>query len=116
MFELAAKHATGAERDCFLERAEFFFRSVTRTLAGMKTRSLCRPVVLLLSYGFMHGYFLRHPETAAPPPAAESHDFGRPEVFLPQKVRALKRFQMLAAGAALTAAAGLAVLAYWIVF
>lgn len=114
VFDWAAKHATGAERERFRERAEFFFRYVTTTLAGMKTRSLCRPVVLLLSYGFLHGYFQRHPETAAPPPIREPLDFGRPEVFVPQKARALKRFKTLAAGLGLATIAGLAALVCWL--
>jgi hypothetical protein len=95
VFKYAAKHATGVERARFLERSEFFFRYSTTTLAGMKTRTLVRPVVLLLSYGFMHAYFQMHPEEAAPPPAQDVHDFGRPEVFIPQKARALKRFKVL---------------------
>jgi hypothetical protein len=60
----------------------------------MKTRTLARPVALLLSYGFSRAYFIRCPEAAAPPPAGE-HDFGRPEVFVPQKARAKKRFVLL---------------------
>lgn len=115
VFKYAAKHAHGAERQRFLERAEFFFRSVTTTLAGMKTRTLCRPVVLLLSYGFMHGYFQQHPETTAPLPE-RIPDFGRPQVFVPQKVRAKQRFKALAAGAAalFVASLGAAIaLSFW---
>ena len=65
IFKYAAKHATGAERERFLERSDFFFHYSTTTLAGMKTRTLARPVVLLLSYGFMQSYFRRHPDVAA---------------------------------------------------
>jgi hypothetical protein len=112
VFKYAARHATGAERERFLERSEFFFRYVTRTLSGMKTRTLCRPVVLLLSYGLMHGYFQRHPETLAPTPPAAGYNWGSPEVFVPQKVRALRRFKMLAAGSAVAAVSGAAALLY----
>lgn len=114
VFKYAARHAAGAERQRFLERAEFFFRYVTTTLAGMKTRTLCRPVVLLLSYGFMHGYFQHYPETAAPAPRG-SHDFGRPQDFVPQRVRAKKRFLALAgATVALAAGAALALAGLWL--
>jgi hypothetical protein len=111
VFKYAARHASGDERARFLERSEFFFRYATTTLAGMKTRTLARPVVLLLSYGFMHAYFQHHPEETAPPPAAETHDFGRPEAFVPQKVVALRRFK------ALVLAGGVAglLLAGWVV-
>jgi hypothetical protein len=97
VFKFAAKHAAGEERARFLERAEFFFRYSVAALRGMKTRTLARPVVLLLSYGYMHAFFQHHPGAAAPPPAPGHTDFGRPEVFIPQKVRALRRLKALAA-------------------
>jgi hypothetical protein len=96
IFDYAARHTSGAERDRFRERSEFFFRYSTTTLVGMPTRTLCRPVVLLLSYGFQRAYFLRRPEESAPPPAQTSTNFGRPEVFVPQKARAKKRLVLLA--------------------
>jgi hypothetical protein len=115
VFKVAARHVTGSERERFLERSEFFFRYVTSTLTGMKTRTLCRPVVLLLSYGFMHSYFRQFPQTAAPAPACGPVDFGRPQVFIPQKVRAKKRLKALAVGsAALGAAGGVTLLGTWL--
>jgi hypothetical protein len=90
VFKFAAKHATGEERMRFLERSEFFFRYVTTTLMGMKTRTLARPVVIMLSNGFMHAYFQKHPDETAPPPRVTPTDFGKPEDFVPQKVRAKK--------------------------
>jgi hypothetical protein len=90
VFKFAAKHTTLGERERFLERSEFFFRYVTKTLAGMKTRTLARPVVILLSNGFMHAYFQKHPDDAAPL-QDQVRDFGKPDVFVPQKARAKKR-------------------------
>jgi hypothetical protein len=95
-FLLAAKYSDAALRDRFIERADFFFRYALTTLRDMATRTLTRPMVLLLSHGYMHGYFQRHPPIAAPGPARG--DFGQPAVFEPQKVRAKKRFVILAAG------------------
>jgi hypothetical protein len=115
VFKYAARHAAGQERARFMERSEFFFRYATTALAGMKTRTLCRPVVLLLSYGLMHAYFQRHPDAAAPPPAEAAHNFGVPEVFVPQKVRAKKRLKLLAAASAgLFAVAVLVGMVYWL--
>lgn len=111
IFKYAAKHATGQERERFLERADFFFRSCTTTLAGMKTRTLARPVVLLLSYGYMQAYFQQHPDCQAPAPTTVNHDFGRPMVFVPQKARALKRLRALVVAAAAAGLLGLAILA-----
>jgi hypothetical protein len=108
IFKYAAKHAAGAERAGFLERSEFFFRSSVGTLGNMPTRTLARPVVLLLSYGFMHAYFQRRGDESAPAPAVEVRDFGKPESFVPQKQRALKRFKILAVAGA--AAVGLGVI------
>src|SRR5260370_22542434 len=68
VFKFAAKHATGEERARFLERSEFFFVYVTRTLMGMKTRTLARPVGIMLSKAYMHAYFQKHPDMARPPP------------------------------------------------
>jgi hypothetical protein len=97
VFKFAAKHATGEERMRFLDRSEFFFRYVTTTLMGMKTRTLARPVVIMLSNGFMHAYFLKYPDEAAPPPRMNPTDFGKPEDFVPQKVRAKKCFMIFSA-------------------
>jgi hypothetical protein len=52
----------------------------------------------------------KNPDVSAPPPAAEVRDFGAPEVFVPQKVRAKKRFLVLAGTATLAGLAGLCVL------
>ena len=68
--------------------------------------AVIRPVVLLLSFGFMHAYFQTRPWEAAPPPAQEEHDFGRPEVFVPQKVRALKRLKALVLAGAVAGLVG----------
>ena len=75
----------------------------------MATRTLTRPIVLLLSHGYMHGYFQRHRPAATP--QAMRGDFGQPAVFEPQKVRAKNRFVILAAsGVVLLVAAVLALL------
>jgi hypothetical protein len=110
VFKYAAKHAAGAERRRFWVRADFFFRYVTTKLPEMKTRTLARPVILLLSYGFMHSYFQQHPDEAAPPPAEAISDFGRAEAFVPQKVRAKRRFLGLCAGLSL----GLIAIVLWL--
>jgi hypothetical protein len=115
VFQCALKHAAGEERARFTERADFFFRHATAALGGMKTRALARPVALLLSFGFSRAYFERHPDVAAPPPESQ-HDFGRPEVFVPQKARAKRRVRLLAAGAAALSAALAAGLLAWLVW
>jgi hypothetical protein len=96
VFKYAALHAEGAERARFLERAQYFFNYSVTKLTEMPTRTLARPVVLMLSYGFMQAWFDKHPDATAPAPAVRSMDFGKPQTFVPQKVRAKRRFALLA--------------------
>jgi hypothetical protein len=111
----AAKHASGEERARFLARADYFFHYSTNTLSAMKTRALARPVVLLLSNGLMHSYFQQHPEVTAPAPRTVPEDYGSPERFLPQKIRAIRRFRaLIAVAAAAATAGGLFGLFYWL--
>jgi hypothetical protein len=107
VFKFAAKHSIGDERYRFLGRSEYFFRYVTNILSGMKTRTLARPVVILLSNGLMHAYFQQHPDVAAPVSRWVYYNVGSPEVFVPQKVRAKKRLLALLAAAAVLAIIGL---------
>jgi hypothetical protein len=112
VFKFAAKHAQSTERATFLERSEFFFHTSTTTLASLPTRTLARPVVLMLSNGYMHAYFQKYPEHASPlPPPRPDLDFGSPEVFVPQKARVLRKLKIMAAVGVIVvilAAAGLA--------
>ena len=77
-----------------------------RTLKAMETRTLARPMVLLLSHGYAHGYAQRQAEALHAPPPAAADDFGRPERFVPQRVRAQRRLVACAvSGAAAVIAA-----------
>jgi hypothetical protein len=96
VFKYAANHAQGPDRTRFLERARFFFRYSVETLSTMATRTCTRPVVLLLSHGFMQAWFDKFPDTAAPA-AGIGDDVGRPRTFVPQKVRAKSALVRIAA-------------------
>jgi hypothetical protein len=112
VFLYAAGHAAGPERSRFLERARYFFDTSVSTLLASPTRTLARPVVLLLSNGFMY----LSGRAAEPRPAPDqgsgirdqgsgvNASFGEPGVFIPQKTRAKKRLFL----AACLLAAGLA--------
>jgi len=107
VFSYAAQLAEPAERARFAERGRFFFDYSLATLVQEPTRAFARPVILLLSNGFLQ---LRgraradHPTAADLPPA----QFGSPERFMPQKAIAKKRL-MAVAGAAAAAVLLLAV-------
>jgi hypothetical protein len=101
VFAHAARHADAGDRALFMERAEFFWRNSVTTLGSFATRTLCRPIVVLLSSGLMYPWLVRHPEGSAPS-GTTFDDFGPFERFVPQKAVALRRIKLLmVAGAVL---------------
>ena len=103
VLDLAAKYAEPADWGRFRERSEFFYRTALATLSAAPTRALSRPLVLLLSYGFVRGHErvvpsldMNSADTAHVPP--------RQEAFVPQKLRAIRRVRWLTAAAALLVA------------
>jgi hypothetical protein len=111
VFEAAARvAATSEERERFLERSRFFFEYSTTTLANMPTRSLARPVVLLLSNGLSRAHSEVRPEFPSLPEPEKTYDFGVPETFIPQKTIAIRRLKLLVgiAGVVLAVAAVIA--------
>jgi len=96
IFKFALKHSSDAEREQFAERSGFFFRSSVTELSMANTSSLTRPVVLMMTCGYMHAYFQSHPDEAVPgtPPRVE---FGRPERFVSQRERVVRKLVVLAA-------------------
>ena len=99
-FYFAALHASGDERARFTERGRFFHDYSTSALLEFPTRALARPVVVLLTSGFMRGLFDVEPN-ASEPPASANRTFGQPEPFVPQRVRAKKRAVAVAAAGGL---------------
>ncbi len=107
-FEAAARAATSPEeRNKFLEKSRFFFEYCTTTLATMPTRSLARPVIVLLSNGLSRAHSELIPDFPSLPVPERTYDFGSPTVFIPQKTRAFRRFKLIIAftGAVLAAVA-----------
>src|SRR5262245_4844343 len=92
VFEFAAKHSSGRERERFRERSGFFFRSSIAELIASPTRALTRPVVILMTCGYMDAYFKLHPDETAPPSPIEP-DFRRPQVFVSQRDRVLTKLK-----------------------
>jgi hypothetical protein len=95
VFGFAARHSDGAEHERFLERSAFFYRQSVDTLSRMPTRTLTRPVVLLLGRGFLSPYLQRHPDSLAPAPSHTLANPGTRSVFVPQKARAKQRLVAL---------------------
>jgi len=103
VFQYAAKHASGEERAKYHERAEWFFRYVERTLSGFPTKSLCRPVVLMLNIGWSRAWWQTNSNASAPEPFVKigADEFGEWRMFVPQKVIAMKRAKIIAVAGAL---------------
>lgn len=115
IFDATARHTDGDERDRFLERAEFFFTYCTSTLASLPTRTLARPVVLLLSHGYRRAHVRLHGVDSAPSPSEGwEARWPTPEVFVPQKVRAMRRAKMIVAAFGILGIAALATLVRWL--
>ena len=86
----AALHSDGPERARFRERAEFFYQTSLATLLSMRTRTLARPVVVLLTSGFMHQWFASHQDVRLPA-VAPPQPFAPQTPFVPQRARAKRR-------------------------
>ena len=95
IFVWAMQHAEGSERARFLERAQFFFEYATTTLAGMPTKTLARPVILLLSNGWLRSWIEGHPG-ARRPQGLTTQSFPPMAHFEPQKPRAMRRAKRIA--------------------
>jgi len=114
VFGFAARHTADAERAVFLERSGFFLDRSVDTLSRLATRTLTRPVVLLLGRGFLYPYLQHHAESMAPAPNGSFTNLGAPETFVPQKLRAKRRLVGLAvvSAAALVVSAIVALLTW----
>ncbi len=99
VFQFAARHATGAERERFLERAAWFFEYCVNALDSSPTKSLCRPVVLCMKYGWSRAWWLQNPDTRSPKPRVELNvdTLGKWTMYVPQKAVAMKRAKMIIA-------------------
>jgi YetA-like protein len=98
VFQFAAKHATGEERAKYLERAEWFFNYVQNKLHEFETKSLCRPVILMMRYGWSRNWWRLNSDSTAPFPRGKisADDFGTWRMFTPQKAKAIRRAKSIA--------------------
>jgi hypothetical protein len=107
VFYYASLHATGSERNRFDERGAFFHAHAIKALSGFATRTLARPIIVLLSSGFMHSWRQLNTGVVAAPPVREV-DYGTPRPFEPQRIRAERRSKALGAIGAVVLLATLA--------
>lgn len=109
VFNFAAEYETDdRRRGRFIEKADFFYKTCLEDLRDFETRTLTRPLVMLMSYGLMSGHFCHD---AMGETGTARYDFGRPARFVPQRARAKRR---LVAIGALCSVIGLVFLARWL--
>jgi len=116
VFCYAADHVGGALRQRFRERAEYFFRNSVRQLIDSPTRHYCRPLALLLSNGYTHGWFSQTSPASEDPRLPRGPSLVPPRFapFIPQKKIAKQRaLALLSLSAALGISAVTIGLFYW---
>jgi hypothetical protein len=80
---IAARYAEEPLSSALIERGKFFFERSIGDLLEFETCTLTRPIVLMMTNGYVRSYFAAYePESA--PRALESYDFAAPKTFKPQ--------------------------------
>jgi exo-rhamnogalacturonan lyase-like protein len=102
VFTFAAQFVDTPDRSRFVERAQFFFDASLSALIDAPTRSMARPIVLLLSNGFMR--VAGRAPGMRPAPACREIADRSPAAFVPQKALAKKRLQQTAVAATMLVA------------
>lgn len=113
VFKFAALHASGEERERFVEKGDWFFHESLRSLATFDTKSYLRPVVILMHYGLMQSFWDRHPNEARPAPPSDVSWPPR-ERFVPQRALALQKAKRLAVAGGAVLVVGLVLLVRWL--
>ena len=90
VFALAALCSAGEQRAAFLRHSRRFADDVLTRLPAMPTHKYTRPMVLLLTRGYVLPWLEHHPDASLPGPDRPLPRV-RPVEFRPQKFRALRR-------------------------
>ncbi len=90
VLHLAAKYGPETKRHAYSQKAAYFYTRCLEDLLSFKTAYLTRPLVTLCVYGYIHDYFLKHGYNLSY--SSHCYNFGNPQTFIPQRVRAKKHF------------------------
>jgi len=96
VLEFAAKYAEEGSRELFLQKARFFFDGCFKDLQLFESKTLTRPLVMLMCFGVMHSYFQNHSGIWVEC-RPHKHDFGKPQNFKPQRSIAIARAKAISA-------------------
>ena len=83
VFKYAAKYGDKGYRETFLHKSEFFLRECINGLKLFESRTLTRPIVILLTNLYMHHYFRENPNEEFSL-LRHDFDFGSPQNFRSQ--------------------------------
>jgi hypothetical protein len=92
VFRLAAAHADPPLRERLLRCGTSFAERAWSDLLRFDSRHVARAIALILVEGVKDSYFCQMP-VPEKPPAPESHHFGSPPRFVPQKARVLAQLK-----------------------
>jgi hypothetical protein len=102
---------TPEESERMMERAEYFYRYSVDALQGFKTKSLCRPVVILMNYGWQREALLHAPRRHRTP---LNKAWPRLATFEPQRRIAIRRAKRCVVAGALTGLVLVLSLSLWL--
>lgn len=88
VLRLAAMYSSGPFRLELLSKATLLADRAWRDLMRFGTRTMARPMAILLAEGVRDQFFRSHQVATAPAPTGE-YDFGSPQKFVPQRQRVL---------------------------
>lgn len=95
------------------EKADFFYEYVVDFLSTSETKSLCRPVVLLMNFGWQRAWLTRNRDRLAWD-GAITDQFAPQRTFVPQRLIAVSRFKkLLVIGVLVGVSMVLALLVWW---
>lgn len=93
--------ATREEGAAMMAKAEWFYAYVMKTLDGAETKSLCRPVVLMIGCGWQREGLIKDFEAKCPKHIELPKEWAPQEWFIPQRDEAIGRAKkILVVGAA----------------
>jgi hypothetical protein len=82
---------TREEGSAMMQKADWFYDHVMRTLDGFPTKSLCRPVVLLMVCGWQRESLVRDFDRLAPKQIQLPSQWPEQQPFIPQRREAIAR-------------------------
>jgi hypothetical protein len=111
---LAARHVDGERRAFWRQRAKFFYENSAKTLLAEATRHWSRPMVLILTQGWIAPWFESHPEYSAPK-ACQPDTYGEIVHFVTQKNRVKRLLKKVVAASVVFVSAAVTIgLAVWV--